>query len=185
MSDGLWFRLNGDFAEHPKVIDLSDRAFRLYISGLCYTARNLTDGFLSDRAVKVVCALCLAQRRHIVELRDAGLWIVNDDGFDVKDYLIYNPSAETMKGLRDQRREAGRKGGLESGKTRRANKASGEANASSKREAVASPAATKHVTELDVEPKAVRAGDAESGDEQPQVLDFKITTPTLREMPAA
>jgi len=93
MSDGLWFRLNGNFAEHPKVMDLSDRAFRLHVAALCHATRNLTDGFLSELAVKVACALAKATRRHVVELRDAGLWIGVDGGWEIKDYVVYQAGA--------------------------------------------------------------------------------------------
>lgn len=136
---GWWFRLDEGFVEHKKVMDLSDRAFRLHVAGLCYATRNLTDGILSARAVKVVCALTAATRRHVVELRDGGLWLVRDDGYEIKDYLAYNPDAKTVKEIREARREAGRIGGIRSGEARR--KA-----AEAKNEANASASALNHVT---------------------------------------
>lgn len=151
MSGGWWFRVDGDFVENPKIMDLTDRGFRLYMAGLCYSTRNLTDGFLSDRAVKVVCALTAATRRHIVELRDANLWVPRDDGFEINDYGLYQPPAEELKDLRDKRRAAGRKGGLKSGESRRQSKQVLEASAS----ASATPNRSKHRTVQDKEPKAV------------------------------
>ena len=174
MSDGLWFRLNGNFAEHPKVMDLSDRAFRLHVAALCHATRNLTDGFLSELAVKVACALAKATRRHVVELRDAGLWIGVDGGWEIKDYVVYNPPAETLKELSDKRREAGRKGGLRSGANR---KAIAQASASSKTEASAS----NHTTQQE-SPKAVSARLAVVKAEQPR--DFEIPQDLVKEMPA-
>lgn len=95
-----WLRIDDSFAEHEKIIDLSDKAFRLHIVGMCYCARNLTDGRLTDRAIKVVCAVTSASRRHIVELRDATLWVPLEDGWQIKDYLDYNPDAAAVKGRR-------------------------------------------------------------------------------------
>ena len=105
-----WLKIDDGFAEHPKVSELTDRAFRLHMAALCFCARNLTDGILTARSVKVVCALTSAAPRHIAELRDAGLWVGRGDGWVVKDYLDYNPDAESVKALREQRREAGRLG---------------------------------------------------------------------------
>lgn len=177
MSDGLWFRLNGNFAEHPKVMDLSDRAFRLHVAALCHTTRNLTDGFLSDLSVKVACALTMATRRHVVELRDAGLWIPLEEGWEIKDYSVYNPPAADLKELSDKRREAGRKGGLRSAANRQANR---QASASSKTVATAA----KHTTQQDVEPKAVRGRADIIVVELEQPRDFDIHQVLTREMPA-
>lgn len=124
-----WLRIEDGFVEHPKVIDLSDRAFRLHMAALCHCARNLTDGFLSERALRVTCALTSASRKHVVELRDVGLWLQLETGWEIKDFLDYNPDAQTVKELREKRREAGRIGGERSGEARR--QANAQANASS------------------------------------------------------
>lgn len=123
-----WLKIDDGFAEHPKIIDLSDRAFRLHVAALCYTARNLTDGVLSARSVQVCSALASASRRHIVELREAELWVEFNDGYLIKDYLDYNPSASEVKELRKSRSDAGRIGGRRSGEARR--QANASANAS-------------------------------------------------------
>jgi hypothetical protein len=104
-----WLRIDDGFAEHPKVVELSDRAFRLHVAALCFCTRNLTDGVLSDRSVKVVCALTSSTKKHVGELREAGLWIAIPDGFTVKDFLEYNPSAEKVKEDRASARERMRK----------------------------------------------------------------------------
>ena len=46
-----WVRLDDNFPNHPKVVGLSDQAFRLYISGLCYASHYLTDGLIIEPAV--------------------------------------------------------------------------------------------------------------------------------------
>lgn len=114
-----WLKIDDGFAEHPKIIDLSDRAFRLHVAALCYSARNLTDGVLNARSVLVCCALASATKRHIAELRDVELWVEFNDGYLIKDFLDYNPSAHEVKELRKSRSEAGRIGGKRSGEARR------------------------------------------------------------------
>lgn len=105
-----WLRVDDGFVENPKIIELSDRAFRLHMAGLCFCARNLTDGLLTDRAVRGVCALTSATRKHIAELVQAGVWLEHGGRFEIKDFLDYNPAAETAKRLRAERSAAGRRG---------------------------------------------------------------------------
>jgi hypothetical protein len=44
-----WVRLDDSFPEHPKVIALTDAAFRAHVRGLCYAGRFLTDGLTRRR----------------------------------------------------------------------------------------------------------------------------------------
>jgi hypothetical protein len=46
-----WVRLDDQFPDHPKVVNLSDRAFRLHVWGICYSARFLTDGLIQRDAI--------------------------------------------------------------------------------------------------------------------------------------
>lgn len=94
--------LDDTFAEHPKVMDLSDRSFRLHVSALCYCSRNLTDGVLTERSVAVVCALTRGTQRHIRELVVAGLWEQRDEGYEIHDYLEYHQTANEIKKQREQ-----------------------------------------------------------------------------------
>lgn len=96
-----WARLDDSFAEHPKVLGLSDRAFRVYVLALCYCARNRTDGALPPAALRMFG--CRAQ--HIEELADAGLWDETEHGWQVHDYLEYNPSAAQLVAKREATKE--------------------------------------------------------------------------------
>jgi hypothetical protein len=114
-----WVAVDDNFVEHEKVSAISDRAFRLHMAALCYCGRNLTDGRLSDKAVRVLKAIVDGTPRHVRELVTAGLWRESGNSYEVHDYLEHNPSAEEVKELRRKRREAGRQGGLKSGESRR------------------------------------------------------------------
>jgi hypothetical protein len=173
-----WLRIDDGFVEHPKVADLSDRAFRLHIAALCYCARNLTDGVLTPRSVKVVCALTTGTRKHVVELRDAGLWIVSGDDWEIKDYLHYNPDAETARSTRDARREAGKLGAA-----KRWGNSDSKSDSGSDGKRYGTPLMPRPVPSC--EPKAVIARPALTvveESEQPQ--EFEIPQDLTREMPA-
>lgn len=108
-----WLRIDDQFAENDKILDLGDRAFRLHMVALCYCARNLCDGILCNRQVDIVCAVIGAKRplRYIDELVRAELWVpIAGGGYELHDYLEYNPSAAAVKAKRDARRSAGKRG---------------------------------------------------------------------------
>lgn len=109
-----WLKIDDGFTDNGKIEALSDRAFRLHVTGLCWCARNLTDGWLTARSAKALVALCSASKKHLDELVDRELWLPTGDGYSIKDYLEYNPPAEKVKAerreLSKKRREAGRKG---------------------------------------------------------------------------
>lgn len=102
-----WLRIDDGFSEHEKVQELHDRAFRLHVVAMCYCARNLTDGYLAPKAVKVCGAIIgTAAKRWPAELVAADLWIPDGTGgFAIKDYLHYNPAAADVKKDRAGARE--------------------------------------------------------------------------------
>ena len=114
-----WVRLDDHFADHPKILGLSDSAYRAYVDGLCYCARYLTDGAIPLAAVKVVAR---GRARVILELEANGLWDQNGKGVNVHDYLEFQPSRSEVEANREARASAGRKGGLRSGEARRKQK---------------------------------------------------------------
>ena len=65
-----WLKMDDGFDEHFKVAGLTDAAFRLHVSAMCYAKRNLTDGAISWPIVKRIGAAY----KESAELVDAGLW---------------------------------------------------------------------------------------------------------------
>lgn len=102
-----WVKLDDGFPEHPKISELSDRAFRIHVAALCYCGRNLTDGHIPSSVVR---SLTLGRGKAVTELVTAEVWHKNGNGFVINDYLDYNPSREHVEAERERRREAGRKG---------------------------------------------------------------------------
>jgi hypothetical protein len=109
-----WLRLEASFIDHPKVAPLSNQAFRIHIRGLCYCAQHLTDGFIP----RIVAG---RNERWIQELLDAGLWeeMGQGLGYEIHDYLEYNPSRDELEAQRKKRSVAGRRAAAERWRTDR------------------------------------------------------------------
>ncbi|MBA2951632.1 hypothetical protein [Streptomyces himalayensis] len=90
-----WVRLDDRFPSHRKVALLSDRAFRLHVSAICWCAENLTDGHIRERELTLV-AHVRSLKATAQQLEDAGLWDRVDGGWVIHDYLSYNPSREQV-----------------------------------------------------------------------------------------
>jgi hypothetical protein len=90
-----WVRLDDRFPSHRKVALLSDRAFRLHVSAICWCAENLTDGHIGDRELALITRI-RSVRATAKELQDAGVWDRVGDSWVIHDYLEYNPSREQV-----------------------------------------------------------------------------------------
>jgi hypothetical protein len=95
-----WIRLDDGFADHPKVLAAGVEAAWLYVCGLCYASRQLTDGFIPAPKIRQLVttreADALAERLVVV-----GLWERVEGGYAVHDYLDYQTSAATVKAERN------------------------------------------------------------------------------------
>jgi hypothetical protein len=92
-----WVKLDDQFFAHPKVIDLPKDAKLLFLCGLTHCATQLTDGFISQGAMRLIAATVDVAQGHAGDLVAAGLWEEVGGGFAVHDYLEYNPSGEQVK----------------------------------------------------------------------------------------
>lgn len=91
-----WVKVDDQFTDHPKIVAAGPLGGWLYVAGLCYCARYLTDGFIPR-----------AQVRKLVDVDDVtplvtalltcNLWRESQGGYIVHDYLEYNPPAERVK----------------------------------------------------------------------------------------
>lgn len=97
-------RLDDGYADHPKVLALSDGAVRLHVRLMCYAAKHLTDGFIPARAVT-------ATPRVVSELVTQRLLEPTDGGWMLHDFHDWNPKADRVKQIRKARAAAGSKGG--------------------------------------------------------------------------
>lgn len=91
-----WARLDDRFPTNRKVALLSDAAFRLYVTAICWSTENLTDGVIRTKELRVVANVRAAGRRA-QELVDAGLWEQTPDGWVIHDFAEYQPTAEQVR----------------------------------------------------------------------------------------
>lgn len=104
-----WLKIDDGFAEHRKIAGLTDGAFRMHVAGLCYAARNETDGFVPAGLTKVLGG----SQRKAAELISAGVWHLaggetlacasceraletatwSASGWIIHDFLQFNPTA--------------------------------------------------------------------------------------------
>jgi len=147
-----WVRLDDGFAEHPKVLQVGAFGAWVAVQGLCYANRNLTDGFVpfaiaqsfvTRGAVRIDgdaqwtlgettghAGYDITDVDWCAVLVDAGIWERAPGGYRIHDYEQYQPSKADVLSLREQRADAGRRGGTRSGLVRRtrANEAETQAN---------------------------------------------------------
>lgn len=132
-----WAKFDDRTPSNPKVMLVSDAAFRLWFSSVCHCCEHLTDGFL-DKEIPTVLPKAPSGaklKKAIQELVDRGLWeALEDGGWEVHDFLDWNPSSEQVRAKKQARSEAGRRGGQKSGKARSKKEANDEAIASANAE---------------------------------------------------
>jgi hypothetical protein len=103
-----WANLDDQFPKHPKIVGLTDGAFRLQVSGICHAAQYLTDGLIQPETVPIL--MPRYRSRVLDELVDKGLWIPDGAAYTIHDYLEWNRSKAQVLAERERRSKAGRKG---------------------------------------------------------------------------
>jgi hypothetical protein len=99
-----WVRIDDQLSDHPKIVAAGPDAAWLYIAGLCYASRYLTDGFIPEAQVRRLTDIKspIAAAKRLV---DVGLWDEVEGGYMVHDYLEYNYDANTVKERRRRNAE--------------------------------------------------------------------------------
>lgn len=100
-----WLKLDDAFGTHPKIAGLSDRAFRAHVLGMLYAAQHMTDGIVPDSV-----APSRAITRELEGGRYGPVWTRVDGGWQVHDFLDYNPSKAQAKASAIAKAMAGAKG---------------------------------------------------------------------------
>lgn len=126
-----WVRLDDRFPSHRKVALLSDRAFRLHVSALCWCSENLTEGAIREKELPVISRI-RGVKKAATELEEAGLWDRTEEGWAVHDYLEYNPDRARVQADREAnaaRQQAWRDRKKAEREAKRAAKGDGSGNA--------------------------------------------------------
>ena len=114
-----WVKIDDGFARHPKVLAAGATAAHLFVAALCHCNQYLTDGFVAEAVAPTLLPPGGAWQGAADALVRVGLWEAVDGGWQVHDYLDYQPSREEVLQEREQKRAAGRAGGRSSARSRR------------------------------------------------------------------
>lgn len=104
-----WIKIDDGMTEHPKLVHLSDPAFRVWHRALGYCSRHSTDGLITHAMLRSLGARpkLIAELTTVVPPYEHALLEVVDTGYQMHDYLDYQPSRESV--LAKRKWEAERK----------------------------------------------------------------------------
>lgn len=124
-----WYRVDDQATFHPKIVRAGNEAFGAITRFGTYCSAYLTDGFVPE-----AIALSICSQSVIDSLVSCDLLLIADGGYEIHDYLDYNPSKEEAIAKREARSQAGAIGGTKSGESKRHSKtiANGIAKAEAK-----------------------------------------------------
>lgn len=97
-----WIKIDDSLPDHPKLIGLSDLAFRIHVRALCHSGRYLTDGFISHAAY--LAWVNNSSHAPADELTANELWDRVENGYQIHDYLEYQSSRTKV----DEQKKANR-----------------------------------------------------------------------------
>lgn len=148
-----WAKVDDRFHEHPKLAAAGAAAWGMWLAGIAYCNRALTDGFIPDAVAEglggrwrvrqggqtwqmiarcgdvevVVDADWIA-----VALVDAGLWHRVDGGYQIHDYADFQPLRAEVMAARTSVSEARKEAGAVGGRAKAAKQAAAKALANDK-----------------------------------------------------
>ncbi len=99
----MWLKLEGRGAFHAKVIAAGNEAYGAWTRAGQWAAESLTNGFVPLEVARTI-ALPKVWKR-LVEAKaghDVGLVEARDGGYQIHDFLIYNPPGEEEKSRREE-----------------------------------------------------------------------------------
>lgn len=116
----MWVKVDDDLINHPKMFAAGRhlgkrgrmRAFTVYMAGLSWTNRHLTNGFIAEEAVD---SFVIDERpkdvADVLTFPDVKLWHKVPGGFQIHDYHDHNPTADEVKEKlkRDRERKRSRR----------------------------------------------------------------------------
>lgn len=131
-----WVKLDENFSNHPKILAAGPLAGWLHVCGLCYCNKYLTDGFLPYAVIPTLAnfrglSIETGGIKNMATFHDdadaealadtlvrTGVWDEVDGGYNVHDYLEYNPSKAQVEEERRKKQAAGQAGGQASATAR-------------------------------------------------------------------
>ena len=112
-----WVRIEDVVTEHPKHLQAGPAACWLWICGIAYCQRQLSDGFIPIQALPVL-GIAKGVQALADRLVSVGLFDVVQGGYRVHDYHEFNDTREEALQRREAVRAQRRHAGIASGRSR-------------------------------------------------------------------
>lgn len=96
-----WLRIDDRVRTHPKIAQAGPAAAWLWFCGICYCREHLTDGFIPKAVVVSLAMNLTSPLKHAARLVDVRLWEDVDGGYQVHDFLDWNPSRAEVEANRE------------------------------------------------------------------------------------
>ncbi|HSN16436.1 MAG TPA: hypothetical protein VLT61_17510 [Anaeromyxobacteraceae bacterium] len=119
-----WFRVDDKLHSHVKPARAGLAAMGAWVLAGSWCGDQLTDGRVPREIAHRIAPAAVWSK-----LVSAGLAETTDEGYQLHDFLDWNPSASAVKAERERKAEAGRRGGLASGASRSRTEARAQAPA--------------------------------------------------------
>jgi hypothetical protein len=104
-----WVRIDENIIDHPKFIALTPLAFWLWVEGLTYCQKHLTDGHIPKavvRGMRHYSPAAMAKLTAVLVSGKGPLWSTDSHGdVHVHDYLTHNDSREEILAKRANARD--------------------------------------------------------------------------------
>ena len=105
-----WARKDDNANSNAKLIALSDGAYRMFDAGLIYAAKNVTEGFIPDEAIRTFGVRaprqkCIDELCAVLVAGKNPLWHRVAGGHQVNDYLDWNDPRAVIEKKRAKNRE--------------------------------------------------------------------------------
>lgn len=100
-----WVKIDDKFYDNPTNRSLGPAGRDLFIAGLTYCAKGLTDGVIPKCDLPLLLAQAQAKKATVEKLLEAGRWLDLGDRFEVVEYLTYQLSKERVLAERERARK--------------------------------------------------------------------------------
>ena len=107
----IFVKLTTCFPENPKILPLSDAAFRCLVEAVCWSREHLTDGFLAKRLALARWSLETLQELCLNDVSKPSL-IEMENGWFIRDFTEHQDTKADVHERRERAIAAGRMGGL-------------------------------------------------------------------------
>lgn len=92
-----WVKIDDQFFFKPRSRQAGKDGRALFWAGLCYCATNRTDGRIVHDSLPFIAAMAEVEQDIAQTLVNVGLWSSDDEGFEVIDFLKFNPSRAQLE----------------------------------------------------------------------------------------